>query len=104
MALEPPDLLLLDLLMPEVDGFEVIRRLRRSRAAVNLPILVVTAKDLTLNERVYLRQSLASLVGKSEADLNYFSKVVGRTLGIDLTSNASVAPRSDSPQGHGCST
>jgi PAS domain S-box-containing protein len=103
IALEPPDLLLLDLLMPEVDGFEVIRRLRRTRAAVNLPILVVTAKDLTLNERVYLRQSLASLVGKSEADLNYFSTIVGSTLGVDLTSNASATPQSAIAQGHSCS-
>ena len=103
IALEPPDLLLLDLLMPEVDGFEVIRRLRRTRAAVNLPILVVTAKDLTLNERVYLRQSLASLVGKSEADLNYFSTIVGSTLGVDLTSNASATPQSVIAQGHSCS-
>jgi len=88
IALRPPDLLLLDLLMPEVDGFEVIRRLRRTRAAVNLPILVVTAKDLALRERVYLRQSLASLVGKSEADMDYFSQVVGTTLGIDLSPGA----------------
>jgi len=88
IALRPPDLLLLDLLMPEADGFEVIRRLRRTRAAVNLPILVVTAKDLALRERVYLRQSLASLVGKSEADMDYFSQVVGTTLGIDLSPGA----------------
>jgi len=84
IALQPPDLLLLDLLMPEVDGFEVIRRLRRTRAAVNLPILVVTSKDLALDDMVYLRQSLASLVGKSEADLDYFTRVVGATLGVEL--------------------
>ncbi len=90
IALRPPDLLLLDLLMPEVDGFEVIRRLRRTRAAVNLPILVVTAKDLALREKVYLRQSLASLVGKSEADMDYFSRIVGSTLGIDLTSGVAA--------------
>jgi PAS domain S-box-containing protein len=95
ISLHPPDLLLLDLLMPEVDGFEVIRRLRRSRAAVNLPILVVTAKDLALRERVYLRQSLASLVGKSEADMDYFSQIVGSTLGIDLISGAAVRGRPD---------
>jgi hypothetical protein len=64
--------------------------LRRTRAAVNLPILVVTAKDLALREKVYLRQSLASLVGKSEADMEYFSRVVGSTLGIDLTPGAAV--------------
>jgi len=103
IALQPPDLLLLDLLMPEVDGFEVIRRLRRTRAAVNLPILVVTAKDLSLNELVHLRQSLASLVGKSEADLNYFSKIVGATLGVDLTAAGDVSRRSDPALGQSCS-
>ncbi|MFL6300302.1 MAG: response regulator [Terriglobales bacterium] len=102
ITMHPPDLLLLDLLMPEVDGFEVIRRLRRTRSAVNLPILVVTAKDLALNELVYLRQSLASLVGRSEADLNYFSKVVGSTLGVDLTLAANDKPRS-APLGQSCS-
>jgi len=102
IALHPPDLLLLDLLMPEVDGFEVIRRLRRTRAAVSLPILVVTAKDLALNELIYLRQSLASLVGKSEADLNYFSKVVGSTLGVDLSSAANDPPQS-AALGQSCS-
>jgi PAS domain S-box-containing protein len=103
IAMHPPDLLLLDLLMPEVDGFEVIRRLRRTRSAVNLPILVVTAKDLALNELVYLRQSLASLVGRSEADLNYFSKVVGSTLGVDLTSGANDSPQPGAPLGQSCS-
>lgn len=103
IAMHPPDLLLLDLLMPEVDGFEVIRRLRRTRSAVNLPILVVTAKDLALNELVYLRQSLASLVGRSEADLNYFSKVVGSTLGVDLTSGSNDSPQPGAPLGQSCS-
>ena len=103
IAMHPPDLLLLDLLMPEVDGFEVIRRLRRTRSAVNLPILVVTAKDLALNELVYLRQSLASLVGKSEADLNYFSKVVGSTLGVDLASAEADSPQSTQALGQSCS-
>ena len=90
ISLRPPDLLLLDLLMPEIDGFEVIRRLRRSRAAVTLPILVVTSKDLALRERVYLRQSLASLVGKSETDMDYFSQIVGSTLGIDLNPGSAL--------------
>lgn len=39
---EPPDLLVLDLMMPEVDGWEVCRRLR---AEGNLPILMLTARD-----------------------------------------------------------
>jgi len=42
-----PDVLLLDLMMPGMDGFEVIRRVRESATANELPIIVVTA----LNER-----------------------------------------------------
>jgi CheY-like chemotaxis protein len=36
--------LVLDLLMPDVDGFEVLRRLRRDRRAAQLPVLVVTGR------------------------------------------------------------
>lgn len=75
-----PDLLILDLLMPGLDGFEVLRRLRHDRRAVHLRALVVTAKSLLPAEKDYLERKLASLVGKSEADLEYFSQVVARTL------------------------
>lgn len=42
-----PDAILLDLLMPEVDGFEVIRRIKENPALRDIPIFVLTAKDLT---------------------------------------------------------
>jgi DNA-binding response OmpR family regulator len=40
---QPPDLLVLDLLMPRVSGIEVLQRLRKSRRWASLPVLVVTA-------------------------------------------------------------
>ncbi|HEY3463576.1 MAG TPA: response regulator transcription factor [Amycolatopsis sp.] len=40
---EPPDLVLLDVMLPDMDGFEVVRRLRERRAAV--PVLFLTARD-----------------------------------------------------------
>lgn len=40
-----PDLILLDVMMPEMDGFEVCRRLRAQKATVALPIVLVTALD-----------------------------------------------------------
>src|SRR5438477_4928002 len=88
---EVPDLLVLDLLMPELDGFEVLRRLRNDRRAVNLRTLVVTAKNLGLSEKAYLRRKLASMVGKGEADLDYFCQIVRRTLGVRLP-KAQTAP------------
>jgi GAF domain-containing protein/DNA-binding response OmpR family regulator len=54
VATVPPDLILLDLMMPEVDGFEFVERLRAEPAWRTIPILVITAKELTAAERLRL--------------------------------------------------
>jgi DNA-binding response OmpR family regulator len=41
---EHPDLILLDLLLPKMDGFEVLKVLKRDEATSNIPIIVLTAK------------------------------------------------------------
>ena len=40
----PPDLIVLDLMLPELDGLEVCRRLRRDPATVSIPVIMLTAK------------------------------------------------------------
>ena len=42
-----PDAIILDLMMPEVDGFEVLNKLRSNQAMTEIPVLVLTAMDLT---------------------------------------------------------
>jgi DNA-binding response OmpR family regulator len=42
---EPPDLILMDLMMPEMDGLEVCRALKRSASTADIPVIVVTARD-----------------------------------------------------------
>ena len=42
-----PDLILLDVMMPEMDGYEVCRRLRQEEATREIPVIFVTARDLT---------------------------------------------------------
>lgn len=46
-----PDLILLDLMMPEVSGFDVVRALQRDPETAHIPILVVTAKQVTVQDR-----------------------------------------------------
>src|SRR5262245_51827600 len=48
---EDPDLILLDVMMPDMDGYEVTRRLRQNPSTINTPILMFTAKS-QLNDKV----------------------------------------------------
>jgi CheY-like chemotaxis protein len=74
-------LLLLDLLMPDMDGFEVLHQLRVNKRAMNLPVLVVTGKDLLPAEKAHIKRKMASLVSKKDASLDHFARIVGRVLG-----------------------
>jgi DNA-binding response OmpR family regulator len=42
-----PDIIVLDVMMPKVDGFEVLRRIRESDRTTNLPVILLTAKSAT---------------------------------------------------------
>lgn len=47
---EQPDLILLDIMMPEMDGYEVCRRLKASEHTHSIPVIFVTARDTTEDE------------------------------------------------------
>src|SRR2546425_8627572 len=64
---EQPDLVLLDVVMPEMSGYEVCRKIRGSRATATLPVVMVTALDpaqerVRSEEHTSELQSLAYLV------------------------------------------
>ena len=46
----PPDLILLDIMMPEMDGYEVIRRLKGDEATRNIPVIFITVRDKVTDE------------------------------------------------------
>jgi CheY-like chemotaxis protein len=54
VAAHVPDLILLDLMMPEMDGFEFVVQLRQHEAWRRIPVIVVTAKDLTIDDKLRL--------------------------------------------------
>jgi CheY-like chemotaxis protein len=60
-----PDLILLDLMMPEMDGFEFIAELRRREEWRSIPVVVITAKDLTAEDHQRLNGYVAAIVQKS---------------------------------------
>jgi PAS domain S-box-containing protein len=60
-----PVLVLLDLMMPKMDGFEFLERVRQNPNYVDLPIVVLTAKELTDNERSYLAERTLLVLSKS---------------------------------------
>jgi CheY-like chemotaxis protein len=62
---ERPDLVILDLMMPEVSGFEVARALRDSEQTARIPILVLTAKDLTAEDRARLNGNVSAILAKA---------------------------------------
>lgn len=67
IALEKhPDLIILDLMMPEQDGFSVIDDLRSQPETALIPIIVITAKNLTHQEKMRLQGRIQSLLQKGE--------------------------------------
>jgi CheY-like chemotaxis protein len=60
-----PDLVILDLMMPEVSGFEVARALRESERTARIPILVLTAKDLTAEDHARLNGDVSAILTKA---------------------------------------
>jgi signal transduction histidine kinase/CheY-like chemotaxis protein len=70
----PPDAMILDLLMPDVSGFEVLRRLRSEALTEGLPVLIYTSKLLTDAERTQLENLRTQVVRKENVSTRLSAK------------------------------
>ncbi len=77
---ELPDVIVLDLMMPEVNGFDVVDALQREAGTARIPILVVTAKQITAEDRARLNGYVATIMEKSEFDSERFTAEVRRAM------------------------
>src|SRR5439155_12462867 len=59
-----PGLILLDLMMPEMDGFGFMRELRQRPDCARVPVIVITAKDLTDDDRRRLSGEVSRILAK----------------------------------------
>jgi len=62
-----PDVIILDLIMPGMSGFELAEILRQKESTSRIPIVVLTAKELTAGDRERLRHGVSDLVMKGSA-------------------------------------
>ncbi|MCP5367393.1 MAG: response regulator [Hyphomicrobiales bacterium] len=65
----PPASVLLDLMMPEMDGLTFLRHIRSRPDLATVPVIVVSSKDLTTDEAEFLRQAAQSIVAKQGSAL-----------------------------------
>ena len=77
-----PDVVLLDLVMPEVDGFMVVEQLRAHPATSAIPIVVLTSKTLTPEDDRRLRGRIASLARKGELDRHALLELLRRFIPV----------------------
>ncbi len=89
---EAPDLILLDVMMPEMDGFEVTRRLRSEEATANIPILMFTAKSQVEDKLSGFDAGADDYLTKPAHPAELLARVKKLLKGAHTTGNLPTAP------------
>jgi signal transduction histidine kinase/CheY-like chemotaxis protein len=95
LATFAPDLILLDVRMPKMDGIDFLKHLRNDPLYARIPVVVVTGEELTAAERQALMAQSMGIVGKGgglEIAVHQALAAVERHLPIDIAASANAAP------------
>ena len=95
---EPPDLIVLDVMMPVLDGVEVVRRLRSQAATASVPVVMLTAKSLSADKVVGLTAGADDYIVKPFDTLELVARV--RTTLRRTADNRAVSPLTGLPGNH----
>jgi CheY-like chemotaxis protein len=92
----PPAVVILDLIMPGMDGFQVLEAIRRSTAWRAVPVVVVTAKDLSRDELAWLRANAEDVFQKSSYERRELIAVVHDLIarGVSVAAEPGTLPAS----------
>ncbi|MBA3531638.1 MAG: response regulator [Ardenticatenales bacterium] len=77
---QEPDVIVLDLMMPGLSGFEVLAKLRMDERTAHLPVVVLSAKDLTMTEQEQLRAEATTFLQKGQFTPEEFNQTVRRAV------------------------
>ena len=86
-----PDGLILDLLMPDISGFDILRQIRADKVTENLPVLVYTSKPLSEGERALIESMRARIIRKEDV-----SRRLSAQPFLDWLKSAGLAPEAAS--------
>jgi len=75
-----PGLIILDLMMPEMDGFEFAERLRENKEWLDIPVVVITAKDLTKDDHSRLKGNVEAIMQKGSYSKNDLMSEIGERI------------------------
>jgi CheY-like chemotaxis protein len=75
-----PDLIVLDLMMPEVNGFDVVDALRTHTDTAGIPVIVVTATEVSAEDRRKLNGYVTTILAKTELEVDHFRSEVRRAM------------------------
>jgi CheY-like chemotaxis protein len=89
LAQSRPDIIVLDLMMPEMDGFEFLAALRERPEWHDIPVLVVTARDLTAEDRSRLTGGVKRIILKGTSARDELLREVARLLRASVRRDAS---------------
>jgi CheY-like chemotaxis protein len=73
-----PSLILLDLMMPEMDGFQFVDSFRKNKDWQGIPVVIVTAKDIGQDERQRLNGSVQKILQKGAFERDELLQEVSR--------------------------
>jgi len=96
LEVKKPDILILDLIMPGMDGFTVLDEIRKNKETQNLPVIIVTAKDLSKEEKNRLSGNVSALISKSQVNSeNLLSEIKRIIMELEITRKIRISENQD---------